>query len=170
MTLQTILNIIDNRIDDVGRKLKEEYVDNTNLERTDIKSISDTLKKLQGMITATNRTLLKQINKIFEEQTEVHSRLEKELNNIEKSIMKLLLDSVDKKINEHFSSDNLLRHAKDIEHVLEASEYKDDMDIAGNTGDDNDMNGRADAIDDEYVRNESDYYTEDWSRFIKGNE
>lgn len=108
------MNALHNKIDDIGRKIREEYIDNSNLERTDIKSSSDNLKKLQGMISATNYTILAELLKIFEEQSKAHQHFEKQFDTLETLLMKLYLASADKTLDKTVLSREARRVAKTI--------------------------------------------------------
>ena len=152
--LQNTLKVIDTKVDDIGRSLREEYIDNTNLERTDIKSVSDTVKKLQGMIAATNRTLLQQLHKILEEQTDMNHLLETKLGNVEETMMKIFDNSAEMRENPLDGSNKVNRQAKSAE---EENDDQDDKDIPD---DENDVNEEDVEADDENEISSPDYYNE----------
>ena len=152
--LQNTLKVIDNKVDDIGRSLREEYIDNTNLERTDIKSVSDTVKKLQGMIAATNQTLLQQLHKILEEQINMNHLLEKKLGNVEETMMKIFDNSAEMRENPLDGSNKVNRQAKSAE---EENDDQDDKDIPD---DENDVNEEDVEADDENEISSPDYYNE----------
>lgn len=138
-SLQSSLKSLHNEIDDIGRKMREDYLDNTNMERTDIKSSSDNLKKLQGMIAATNHTLLKQLYKMYNEQAEAYDYLERKIDMVENILMKLFLRSVDKKLGGTIlgipnSSHRVTKSIDDIDTVRD----DDDVDVDEVDGDDED--------------------------------
>ena len=151
--LQNTLKVIDTKVDDIGRSLREEYIDNTNLERTDIKSVSDTVKKLQGMIAATNRTLLQQLHKILEEQTDLNHLLETKLRNVEDTMMKIFDNYAEMCENPLDGSNKVNRQAKSAEE----NDDQDDMEIQD---DENDANEEDVEADDENEISSPDYYTE----------
>ena len=113
-------------IDDIGRKLREEYIDNSNLERTDIKSASDNLKKLQGMLSITNHTILAELLKIYEEQTKAHSYLEKKLSDMESVLNKLYMASIEKKEDTKTKITGTNRVAKSIDEAGNNDDYEED--------------------------------------------
>ena len=151
--LQNTLKVIDTKVDDIGRSLREEYIDNTNLERTDIKSVSDTVKKLQGMIAATNRTLLQQLHNILEEQTDMNHLLETKLGNVEDTMTKIFDNSAEMRENQLDRSNKVNRQTK-------SAEENDDQDDKDIPDDENDANEDEDEADDENEISLPDYYTE----------
>ena len=146
--IQHVVKTLHDEIDDVGRKLREEYVDNSNLERTDIKSASDNLKKLQGMLSITNHTVLAELLKVYEENTKAHSYFEKELIAMESILMKLYLASVDKKLSNNIPITGTNRVAKSIDEIgnedgreekaENADDYTDDASADDSDDDDSD--------------------------------
>ena len=151
--LQNTLKVIDNKVDDIGRSLREEYIDNTNLERTDIKSVSDTVKKLQGMIAATNRTLLQQLHKILAEQTDMNHLLETKLGNVEDTMTKIFDNSAEMRETPLDGPNKVNRQTK-------SAEENDDQDDKDIPDDENDANEDEDVADDENEISSPDYYTE----------
>ena len=152
--LQNTLKVIDTKVDDIGRSLREEYIDNTNLERTDIKSVSDTVKKLQGMIAGTNRTLLQQLHKILAEQTDMNHLLETKLGTVEDTLIKIFDNSAEMRENPLDGSNKVNRQAKSAE---EENDDQDDKDIPD---DENDSNEEDVEADDESEISSPDYFTE----------
>ena len=132
------IKLLHSEIDEMGRKLREEYIDNSNLERTDIKSGSDNLKKLQGMLSLTNRTIMAELQKMFKDQTKANSYLKNKLSDIQTTLMKVYVASVEKKIDSKSPITGTNKVAKSIDEI-------------GNEDDGEET--------DQNAENDDDYYT-----------